>query len=102
MAARENEIGRCRCPVCSSTRAALRFSAKGLAYVVCDTCNAQVFARSDRSDTALRALHIAEAKAPAVVPAPTPAPEPETTPVAPATATQIKPAAKGLGWGVMA
>ena len=31
-------------------------SAKGLAYVTCNACNCQLFARSDQSDTLLRAL----------------------------------------------
>lgn len=54
MAARDNEIGRCRCPVCQSTSAHLRVSAKQLAYVVCNSCNVQILARSDRSDEKLR------------------------------------------------
>jgi len=99
-ATRDNEVGRCKCPVCASTRARLRVSAKQLAYVVCDACNAQVFARSDRSDAALRALHLPDA-APAPVepasipepvrteaPAPKPAPGRTDAPKPPAAAPQ--------------
>lgn len=104
MAGRENEIGRCRCPVCSSTRARLRVSTKQLAYVTCDTCNAQVFARSDRSDAALRALHIAEPAEPATVDAqpapPAPAVQHQPAPAAkPAPAPVAKP--QGMGWGIL-
>lgn len=94
-AIRENEIGRARCPICSTDRARLRVSAKSLAYINCDSCNAQVFARSDRSDEKLRSMHIKEA-APAV---------PEASP-RPAPAAPAKPAddnaKRGLGWGVFA
>lgn len=87
MAARENALGLCRCPVCDSRRASLRLSAKQLAYLVCDACNVQIFARSDRSDERLRASLIPEAPAPAPVAAPVPA-----APVAPATKPAQAPA----------
>lgn len=94
-AARENEIGRARCPICSTDRARLRVSSKSLAYITCDTCNAQVFARSDRSDEKLRALHIKEAQpaASAVVEQPAPAVVAKEVP-----AQFVK---RGLGWGFM-
>lgn len=111
MAGRENEIGACKCPVCSSKSARLRVSAKSLAYVTCNTCNSQVFARSDRSDEALRALHIPDAApAPAAPPTPAPAPVPVVTPVTPAPAKPAapapiqptkQPAPSGLGWGFL-
>jgi hypothetical protein len=85
MTARENEIGRAQCPVCRSPRARLRVSAKGLAYLVCDACNAQVFARSDRSDELLRAMH-------------KPEPVPES---APAAAPQQAQQPARPGWGVL-
>lgn len=95
VAARENEIGRCRCPVCSSDRARLRVNTKGLAYVVCDACNVQVFARSDRSDGHLRRMHLPEPAsappAPAAATAAAPAPEP-----APPTIKADRP---GMTWG---
>lgn len=96
-------IGRCKCPVCSSTRASLRLSGKSLSYVVCNACNVQVFARSDVSDEKLRALLLERdgqetppaAPAPAPVPTPQPkAPEPVAAPPSPAPAPS-----GGLGWG---
>lgn len=102
-AARENEIGRCTCPVCASDKARLRVSAKQLPYVVCDACHVQVFARSDVSDRLLRDRLIAE---PVAKPEPVPEPvkageqEPAQQPIA---VPQIKPQApaKSLGWGIM-
>ena len=87
-AARDNEIGRCRCPVCSSDRARLRVSAKQLAYITCDSCNLQAFARSDRSDEKLRALLIGE---------------PEKLPAEPLASDQkLQPnAASSMSWGVL-
>lgn len=119
MAGRENEIGACKCPVCGSKTARLRVSAKSLAYVTCNTCNSQVFARSDRSDDALRALHVPDAApapvaapaAPAAPPKPAPAPAPVVTPVTPAPVKPAapapiqppkQPAPSGLGWGILA
>lgn len=97
MSARENEIGPCRCPLCGSTRARLRVSGKQLAYVVCNSCNAQLFARSERSDELARALHVAE-PAPAAAPDDAPPPPPSApAPAAPST-TDDKPA---MGWGVL-
>lgn len=90
-AERENEIGRCRCPVCSSTQARLRVSARQLAYVTCNACNSQTFGRSERSDELLRALHIKDA-------APEPAPAQDVPPAAP---TPPAPApAPAFSWGI--
>ena len=88
-------IGRCRCPFCASSKAQLRLSGKGLPYLVCDTCNVQAFARSDRSDDAMRKLLIADdAPAPApVATAPAAAPKPPAAPAAPARVS--------TGWGVL-
>ncbi|MDN3923337.1 hypothetical protein [Roseateles violae] len=112
MQARENELGHCRCPVCSSSRARLRLSAKQLVYVVCDACNSQTFARSDRSDEKLRALLIAEpaeaappgqtappAEPAPIEPTPTPAPRaaaPTPQPVAPAAPPAPR---RAMAWG---
>ena len=84
-------IGRCSCPVCGSDKASLRLSAKQLAYVHCNTCHFQGFARSDHSDGKLRALLIAEpiAPEPSSKPAGAIAPAPTPTPAAP----------KRAGWG---
>lgn len=101
-----NDIGHCRCPLCGSTSARLSVSAKQLAYVTCNGCQAQIFARSDRSDAILRATHVTQADP---LPAPAPAPTPATTPkpapaVKPAPAPQPEPPAPppkaGMGWGI--
>jgi hypothetical protein len=108
----DNIIGRCRCPVCQSDKASLRVSTRQLAYVLCNVCNLQAFARSDNSDSRLRALHLADESAAAPAPAPepvaTPTPKPAAKPAAPVPApapAEIKttpaPAeAAGLGWGI--
>jgi hypothetical protein len=79
-APKENEIGRCRCPVCESDKASLRVSAKQLAYVTCNTCNTQIFARSDRSDSMLRGRLVKAEAAPVVEPEAKPAPAAKSAP----------------------
>jgi len=64
MAARENEIGKARCPLCGGV-ASLRVSSSGLSYLAMDCCKAQLFTRGDHSDTLARSLHIKEPAAPA-------------------------------------
>lgn len=78
-AVRENEIGAARCPLCSSGKASLRLSTRGLVYLTCNACNCQLFARSERSDEALRNLQLA-APAPAPVDVPPPKPQPVVPP----------------------
>lgn len=107
MSARPNDIGQCRCPLCGSTSARLSVSAKQLAYVTCNGCQAQIFGRSDRSDGLLRALHIkGDDQAPAD-PVPTPAkpapaakPAPETKPAPQPEPPKTEPKSAGLGWGI--
>jgi hypothetical protein len=100
-------IGRCHCPVCASTRASLRLSAKGLAYVLCNSCNVQVFARSGQSDEKLRALLIEREGAAPVAPEATPSkPEPVSQAKAPAAVVPVKintpvPEPKRQGWGML-
>lgn len=106
----ENVIGRCKCPVCGSTRASLRVSAKQLAYVVSNCCNSQTFARSDESDAHLRALLVkAEPAAPVAAQEPEKPPAVATVPPAhkkPALAqpdaapVQAPPKPEGTGWGI--
>lgn len=93
-AARDNVLGRCRCPACASERASLRLSAKQLTYVVCDACNLQAFARSDRSDEKLRALLLDDSGHDDLAPPPA---APPALPAPPA-----KPVRTGMGWGVLA
>ena len=74
----------------------MRVSAKNLTYVVCDACNAQVFARSDRSDEKLRAMLLAADAAPAA-----PAPQPTAkAAVSEAVTEAVKPAEKPA-WGAL-
>lgn len=47
-------IGKGSCPCCGSQSAIFKVSSKQLAYVTCNACNFQGFARSDRSDEKLR------------------------------------------------
>lgn len=47
-------IGKGACPCCGSYTAVFKVSSKQLAYVTCNACNFQGFARSDRSDEKLR------------------------------------------------
>lgn len=49
------EIGKAKCPLCSSPRATVKLSTRGLACLTCLGCSCQIFARSERSDEALRA-----------------------------------------------
>lgn len=97
MGARDNEIGRCRCPVCGSTQAHLRVSVKQLAYIMCNACHVQIMARGDHSDGLMRGMHVPDA-------AVSPLPPPELakpTPIAAAAAevTTTKPAPARPAWG---
>lgn len=98
MAASEREIGRCTCPVCRSPRASLRVSVKNLAYVVCNTCNTQIFGRSDRADEALRAMHIKEAPETQQQPEPAKQEPAQAAPVVQAQAVVKKSA---MSWGIL-
>lgn len=83
------DIGRCDCPACGAD-AAVRENKKGRAYVMCDECNYQGFARGVKSDAALRARikgQVAAAIEAGQVPQ-LKAPEPEAKPA---------PAAKPIG-----
>lgn len=103
-------IGACRCPICGKT-ASLRLSNKQLAYILADCCNAQIFARSDKSDRLLRDMHIPDGgpalPAPEPAPAPSPTPTPKPAPAAkpaPEPAPQPEPPAPskgGMGWGIL-
>lgn len=48
------QIGRGICPVCEHDKARFAVSVKNLVCMTCDSCNTQIFARSDRSDELLR------------------------------------------------
>jgi hypothetical protein len=88
-------IGAARCPACRSDRASLRVSGKGLAYLLCNACNLQVFARSDQSDEALRSWLVQVQAAPPA----------SVSPIAPVpAAVQALPAPREeprMTWGVL-
>jgi len=87
MPARDNEIGKARCPLCGGV-ARLRVSASGLSYLAMDCCKAQLFTRGDHSDTLARGLLLKEDPAPAA-----PAPAPKQDPAAAAPVPKPAPAA---------
>lgn len=45
-----SDIGQCDCPVCKMSGAHVRKTTKGKAYILCDDCGCQIFARSVVSD----------------------------------------------------
>jgi len=93
-------IGTGRCPIgCGSTKARYTLSAKKLTVGTCNSCNTQVFARSERSDEILRANIAPAAGAPA--PAPAPVADPPPAP-APAADPPPAPARKRISWGMFA
>lgn len=99
MTADRIEVGKCRCPLCRNEKAAVRVNVKQLAYIMCNACNTQIQARSERSDELIRALVLA---APAKEPAPAPEPKPAPVPVRTETAQPAAPApASGMTWGVL-
>ena len=110
-AVRENEIGLTRCRYCGSDAAAVRVSAKQLAYIMCNRCNLQTLARSDMSDELLRQSITEPAHRPAANDAgPPPAPVPATRGepandadkgAAPAPAPTPPAPAKPKGWGFL-
>lgn len=74
-------LGRGPCPVCRA-EAVCKGTARGLAMVWCDTCEAQIFARGKRADQLLRASMVPAAvphppPVPAAAPGPAPAPAPK-------------------------
>lgn len=88
----ERRIAGCTCPICSSRKAEIRLSAKQLAYLVCNACNFQGFARSEQSDRLLRERALPEGE---------PGPEPKPAPAAPLPGTRPAPvpAPKPFTWG---
>lgn len=87
MANEDRIIGSAKCPLCPSAKASVRLNKKQLAYLVCNSCNMQLFTRSDRSDEALRALVVRTDALPA---APVAA-EPEPAPIPPAVEAKPGP-----------
>lgn len=94
----ERRIAGCTCPICSSRKAEIRLSAKQLAYLICNACNFQGFARSEQSDKLLRERAIPEGDT-TTGPAPTPAPAAATPAPVPAPRQAPPPAPKPAAWG---
>lgn len=84
-------IGAARCPLCGNTKARLSLSKQGLPVLTCAGCQAQIFARGDRSDDLMRGL-LVSVPAPAVVASPAPPSKVEDPPAAP----RAKPASSFL------
>ena len=96
----ERRIAACTCPVCSSRKAEIRLSAKLLAYIVCNACNFQGFARSEQSDRLLRERAIPDTEATAgQVGKPAPAAAPAAPAPAPGAKPAPAPATKPAAWG---
>lgn len=75
------DIGSIVCPCCDFAGAHVRETVKKRAYIVCDECASQTFARGLVSDACIRRRMTAADAAPAPKPTPTqktPAPAPET------------------------
>lgn len=89
------KVGQATCPLCRKT-ARVSLMKTQLVCLTCNSCNMQLFARSDRSDELVRGLIIPEAKAeepaaPAAAPAVQETP-PADKPAEPAPPVQEKPA----------
>jgi len=67
MAAELLGVGACPVPGCGSKKARVTLSKSGLACLTCLGCQAQIFARSERSDAGLRSC-IIPADAPPAAP----------------------------------
>lgn len=90
----ERRIAGCTCPICGSRKAEIRLSAKQLAYLLCNACNFQGFARSEQSDRLMRERALPdEADAEGLDDKPAPAAAPAPAKVQPAAP------ARGQGWG---
>ncbi len=49
------DIGLIKCPICAMSGAHVRETEKHRAYILCEECNVQIFARGTESDKAIRA-----------------------------------------------
>jgi len=90
----EKRIGSCTCPICSSRKAEVRVSAKQLAYLVCNACNFQGFARSEQSDRLMRDRITPDSDA-----GPGPVPVPAAAAPVPGTKPVPVPATRPFTWG---
>lgn len=84
------DIGLIVCPCCDFAGAHVRQTAKGRAYIVCDDCSSQTFARGSVSDASIRRRMLPIAAVP-VQPDPAPDTPPEKKPKK-RTAAAVPPA----------
>jgi hypothetical protein len=70
------DIGLIVCPCCDFPGAHVRETVKRRAYIVCDECASQTFARGQVSDASIRRRMTAAAVQPDPAPADPPAPKP--------------------------
>lgn len=81
------DIGTINCPICAMSGAHVRETEKRRAYILCEECNVQIFARGADSDKKIRAAMKPEGEeTPAEKPAPKeaePAPQPKEEKQAP-------------------
>lgn len=95
-------IGHGACPICRNTKARFTVSKRQLACMTCNTCNCQVFARSDSSDEKLRALIHPSAPAAPVATEAAAKVAPVLEPSASKPAPEETPTKKtGVGWGML-
>lgn len=52
------DIGLIACPICGMSGAHVRETDKGRAYILCEECNVQIFARGAESDKSIRAAMV--------------------------------------------
>lgn len=98
------EVGRCRCPICGNKKAHLRVNVKQLAYIICNACNVQIQARSDRSDELLKGMQLVdEPVRTEETPEPVRTDETATTAAAPPAPAPVAPPPKpaATGWGML-
>lgn len=79
-------LGKCACPICEMSGAAVRVTGKGKAYILCEECGCQIFARGFTADKKIRERVQVESTG---LPAPLVAPIPEAKKPAEKTAPKV-------------
>lgn len=91
-------IGNCSCPLCGNNKARVKLSKAQLAVLTCNSCNCQLFARSDRSDELVRKL--IKIEQPPAPPAAKPDDEPAPKPAKEKPADKTREKVAGGDWGI--